>query len=96
MPQVVLTQRAIRDLQRLEEFLRPKNPAAAKRASETIIKAAQMLGSYPHMGRPVQDMTEQYREWLINFGDSGYVARYHFDHVLVTILALRHQKEAGF
>ncbi|MDF2600648.1 MAG: hypothetical protein K0Q54_3471, partial [Methylobacterium brachiatum] len=29
-------------------------------------------------------------------GDSGYVARYRVDDDVVTILAVRHQKEAGF
>lgn len=48
------------------------------------------------MGRLVEDLPEQYREWLIDFGDSGYVARYRIDDAAVTILAVRHQKEAGF
>jgi plasmid stabilization system protein ParE len=33
---------------------------------------------------------------MIDFGDSGYVARYHFDGEVVTILAVRHQKEVGY
>ena len=48
------------------------------------------------MGRLVEDLTEQYRERVIAFGDSGYVARYRIDGDVVTILAIRHQKEAGF
>jgi len=44
----------------------------------------------------VDDLPEEFREWLIDFGDSGYVARYHIDGDAVTILAIRHQKEAGF
>ncbi len=95
MPQVIYAPGAIRDLQRLREFLRPKNPAAAKRAGETIIKAMTVLGHQPQIGRPVADMPEDYREWLIDFGDSGYVARYRFDGETVTILAVRHQKEVG-
>ncbi len=27
-------------------------------------------------------MPPEYREWLIDFGDSGYVARYRFDRSL--------------
>lgn len=96
MPQVIYASGAIRDLQRLREFLRPKNPAAAKRAGETIIKAVKVLGHQPQIGRPVADMPEDYREWLIDFGDSGYVARYRFDGEIVTILAVRHQKEVGY
>lgn len=96
MPQVIYAPGAIRDLQRLREFLRPKNPVAAKRAAETIIKAVQALGRQPQIGRPVEDMPEDYREWPINFGDSGYVARYRFDAEAVIILAVRHQKEVGY
>lgn len=96
VPQVRYAPGAVRDLQRLREFLRPKNPAAAKRAGETIIKAVQVLGLQPQIGRPVQDMPETYREWPIDFGDSGYVARYRFDGEVVTIVAIRHQKEVGY
>ena len=96
MPQVVFAPSAVRDLQRLREFLQPKNPLAAKRAGEAIVKAVQVLGLQPQMGRPVEDLAVEYREWLIDFGDSGYVARYRYDAGSVVILALRHQKEAGF
>lgn len=96
MPQVIYATGATRDLQRLREFLRSKNPVAAKRAAETIMKAVQVLGLQPQIGRPVEDMAEDYREWPIDFGDSGYVARYRFDGEAVTILAVRHQKEVGY
>nr|WP_256262626.1 type II toxin-antitoxin system RelE/ParE family toxin [Pseudomonas gingeri] len=32
---------------------------------------------------------------MIDFGDSGYVARYRIDLDTVTVLTVRHQKEAG-
>lgn len=96
MPQVKYAPAAIRDLQRLREFLRPKNPVAAKRAAETIMHAMHVLGQQPQIGRPVEDMSNEYREWLIDFGDNGYVARYRFDGDAVTILAVRHQKEVGY
>jgi len=96
MPQVIYTSSAICDLQRLREFLRPKNPLAAKRAGDSILKAIDVLGQQPQIGRLVEDMPDEYREWLIDFGDSGYVARYRFDGETVTILAVRHQKEVGY
>lgn len=96
MPQVIFSPAAIRDLERLREFLRPKNPSAAKRAGETILKSMRALGANPRMGRLVEDLPEQYREWLVDFGDSGYVARYRIDGDALTILAVRHQREAGF
>ena len=41
-------------------------------------------------------MDIEYRELLIDFGDSGYVALYCYEGDLVTALPLRHQKEAGY
>ena len=96
MPQVIYAPGAILDLQRLRKFLRPKNPAAAKRAGESIINEVKVLGHQPQIGRPVADMPEDYREWPIDFGDNGYVARYRFDGKTVTNLAMRHQKDAGW
>ena len=96
MPQVRFAPPAIRDLERLREFLRPKSPIAAKKAGEVIVKAMQLLGLQPQLGRPIEDMPEEFREWVIDFGDSGYVARYRIDSDAVTLLAVRHQKEVGF
>ncbi len=83
-------------MQRLREFLHHKSPAAAKRAGETILKSLQILKNQSHIGRPIEEMPEEYREWVIAFGDAGYVARYRIDADAVTILAIRHQKEAGY
>ena len=93
MPQVIYAAGAIRDLQRLQEFLRTKNPVAAKRAARAILKAVQVLGVQPQIGRLIENMPVEYREWLIDFGASGYVARYHFEGEHVIVLAVRHQKE---
>ena len=93
MPQVRFASAALRDLEKLREFLRPKNPAAAKRAALTITKAVRVLGQHPQIGRPAEEMEPMYRELLIDFGDSGYIALYRYEGNLVTVLALRHQKE---
>ncbi|QUS37400.1 type II toxin-antitoxin system RelE/ParE family toxin [Falsirhodobacter algicola] len=95
MPQVIYAPAAIRDLQRLRAFLRTKNPDAARRAGDAIRQGVAILGTHPRLGRMLDDLPEQFREWLIDFGDSGYVARYRIDAETVTILAIRHQKEAG-
>jgi len=95
MPQVKFAPAALRDLERLREFLRPKNPAAAKRAAVAITKAVQALGQHPQIGRPADDMEPEYRELLVDFGDSGYVVLYRYESDLVTVLALQHQKEVG-
>lgn len=95
MPRVIYAPAAVRDLQRLRDFLRSKNPDAARRAGDAIRQGVTILGTHPRLGRMLNDLPEQYREWLIDFGDSGYVARYRIDAETVTILAVRHQKEAG-
>ena len=96
MPRVIFAPAAVRDLERLHEFLRARNPAAAERAAKAIIQSAQALGGLPRIGRPIDDLPEEYRDWLIEFGDSGHVARYRIDGDTAVVLAIRHQREAGF
>lgn len=96
MPQVVFAPSALRDLERLRAFLRPKDPEASKRAGMAIVQGVRNLGTYPRMGRLIDDMPGLFREWPIAFGQSGYIARYRIDGERIVILAVRHQKEAGF
>ncbi|GHU28562.1 plasmid stabilization protein [Betaproteobacteria bacterium] len=96
MPRLKMSPVALRDIQRLYRFLTRKNADAAKRAAKAIRQGVKILERQPEMGRPVEDMPEAFREWLIDFGESGYVTRYHYDGgEFVTVLAIRHQKEAG-
>ncbi|MBU1663903.1 MAG: type II toxin-antitoxin system RelE/ParE family toxin [Gammaproteobacteria bacterium] len=96
MPQVRFLPAALRDLERLCKFLRPKNPAAAKRAAVAITKTVQMLGQPPQIGRSSEEIGLEYRELPVSFGDSGYVVRFRHENDLVTVLALRHQREVGY
>jgi plasmid stabilization system protein ParE len=96
MPQVRIAPAALRDLERLREFLGTKNPSAAKRAAAAIMKSIQLLGLQPQIGRPIEDMNAEFRELPIEFGDTGYIASYHYAGDTVTVLAIRHQKEAGY
>ena len=56
----------------------------------------QILEEHPQIGRPADDMEPEYRELVISFGQSGYVALYRFEGEIVVILAIRHQMEAGY
>jgi len=96
MPHIVFAPAAIRDMRRLRDFLRHKDADAARRAGEAIRQGVRMLGTYPCMGRLVDELPEHYREWPIDFGNSGYVALCRIDDDMATILAVRHQKEAGY
>ncbi len=95
MPRLIWTPLALIDLQRLYRFLAPKNPDAARRAVKALRAGVKILAHQPGIGRPVEDMDPEFREWLIDFGDSGYAILYRFDGGMVAILAVRHQKEAG-
>jgi plasmid stabilization system protein ParE len=96
VPHLIWAPGAVVDVQRLYRFLLPKNADAARRAVKAIRGGVTILARQPRIGRPVEDMPPEFRDWLIDFGDSGYVARYRIDNDMVTILAVRHQKEAGF
>ena len=51
--------------------LAQKNAEAARQAVKTIRESVQILALQPGIGRPAQDMEPEYREWLIDFGQSG-------------------------
>ena len=95
MPQLIWSPQALRDVQRLYRFLASKNLESAKRAVTAIRQGVNVLSLQPGMGRPVEDMENEFRDWIIDFGDGGYVARYRIDGQQVIILAVRHRKEAG-
>ena len=96
MPRLIWTPSALLDVQRLYRFLVVKNPDAATRAVKAIRQGVKVLEQQPKVGRPVEDMDNEYRDWIIDFGDSGYVARYRVDPQFVSVLAVRHPKEVGF
>ena len=96
MPRLIWSEPALRDVQRLYRFLAGKNANAASRAIKTIRTGVNVLAQHPEIGFPVEDMEPEYREWLIDFGDSGYIALYRFDGETALIVAIRHQLEAGY
>ena len=96
MPRLIWSPPALRDVQRLYRFLAEKSPAAGQRAVKAIREGVKVLAHQPGVGRPVEDMDPEFREWLIDFGDSGYVALYHWSGQTAVMLAVRHQREAGY
>jgi plasmid stabilization system protein ParE len=96
MPRLTWTPQALSDVQRLHRFLASKNIDAAQRAVQAIRQGVKVLALQPSMGRPIEDLPIEFREWLIDFGNSGYMARYRLDADLIVVLAVRHQRETGF
>ena len=96
MPRLIWSPAALRDIQRLHRFLAPENPAAASRAVRAIREGMRIVTAQPGIGRPADRMDPEYREWLIGFGDSGYVVLYRLEADVAVVLAVRHQREAGY
>lgn len=96
MSRLIWTPSTLADVQQLYRILAPKDEAAARRAMAAIRSGVKILSYQPEAGRPADNIDPVFREWLIDFGSSGYIALYRFDGETATILALRHQKEAGY
>ena len=69
---------------------------AAQRAVKAIRHGVKTLGKQPEIGRPVDELPPEFREWVIEFRQGAYVALYHYDGKQVVILAVRHGREAGY
>lgn len=96
MPRVIVTEEAVRGLERCRQFLTAKSQQAARRAGQAIERQLALLESAPDIGRPLPDLPEL-RELIISFGDSGYVTLYRYEPAAdaVYVLTFRHQKEAS-
>ena len=96
MPRLSWSQPALLDVARLHAFLTPKSRDAAKRAVKAIRQGVKALGKHPEVGRPIEELPLEFREWVIEFGSGAYVALNHYDGKQIVILAVRHGREAGY
>lgn len=83
------------DLERLSDFLLAADALAAAETVDLIAEAVGLLSRHPLIGRPVE---WGLRELVISRGRTGYVALYSVEdeHNAVLVLAIRHQREAGY
>ena len=95
MAAISYARRASSDLIRLIDFLAESDPPAAAETADLIASAIDALQRHPLIGRPVES---SHRELVISRGRSGYIALYRYDEVHddVLVLAIRHQREAGY
>ena len=96
MSRVRWSQPALLDVARLYGFLAPKSRDAAKRAIKAIRRGVKALGKHPEIGRPVEELPLEFREWVIDFGHGAHITLYHYDGKQIVILAVRHGREAGY
>lgn len=96
--EVRFTDEARADLLRLHEFLAERNLDAAERALNTIERAMVLLEEFPWSCRRSTAVEgARFRELVISFGATGYVALFEIeDGDVVTVLAVRHQRESDF
>lgn len=83
---------ASRDVARLRDFLKSKNPLAAQRAAKRILEGVMILQENSGAGTPVDDLLD-YRDLKLSFGSGEYIIRYRGDAQRVLIVRVRHSKE---
>jgi plasmid stabilization system protein ParE len=95
MAQVIYSDEALADFERMIEFLLKTSPEAAIQTLMTIRSAVSILEAHPLIGRRIDD---HIRELVISQRATGYVALYRFDAAfdVIRILRIRHQREAGY
>lgn len=96
MPRLKWSQATLQDVALLHDFLAPKSRDAAKRAIKAIRQGIKALAKHPQIGRPIEEMPPEFREWVIQFGSGAYIALYRYDGKEIVILAVRHGREAGY
>lgn len=80
----------MRDIARHYDSLAPKNREAATRAIRTIRNGVKLLTAHPEIGRPVEELPPEFREWIVEFGQRAYVVLYYYDGNEVVLMAIRH------
>lgn len=95
MALIVYSSQAFRDFERIFYFIAADDALLPAIAVEAIREAIAILERHPFIGRPAE---EGLRELLISRGSTGYVALYRYIERsdIVLVLALRHQREAGY
>ena len=93
---VIWTEGALRDLARHYAFMAEEDAEFGLKAVEAVEAGTLLLERFPGAGRPAADLEPEQKELLIPFGTSGYVLLYEVEGEKVFILALRHQRQAGY
>jgi addiction module RelE/StbE family toxin len=95
LARIIFSQIALADLEKLTDFLIEVDPLAAAETVDLIEEAIGVLKRHPLIGRQVES---DLRELIISRGKTGYVAIYSYeaDQDAILILAIRHQREAGY
>lgn len=91
MKTITYTDEAIKDLQRLREFIARNNPVAASRVASNLVSRVKLLAEFPQIGTPVNQAPnpESIRDMFFD----KYVVRYSVHPDTVIILRIWHGLE---
>ena len=85
---------ATQDVARLRQFIKNKNPGAAKKAGQRILSAVNLQMKNPEAGMPCQDEgCESFKDLYAPFGRGGYTIRYRIEKHRVLITRVWHSRE---
>lgn len=91
------TEGAREDLTRFFAFLAERDLQAAQQGRKALAESINLLQQFPFTCRKAMPGNPLLREMVISFGSSGYVALFEIeDNDVVTILAVRHQREDDY
>ena len=91
------TDEANDDLKRLYAILLELDIQSAECALQSIANAMDLLKTFPFTCRKTRFENPFLRELIIPFGNNGYVALFEIEeNSMVTIFALRHQREDDY
>jgi len=66
---------------------------SAKRSAEAIRKSLKAIEQAPELGRLSKEMDHEWRQWLVDFGSSGYFVLYRYSGDEVLIALVKHQRK---
>lgn len=96
MPRVIWSPSAAASFKQIHSFLKKHDPQAANKAASIIRSHVRTLLQHPFAGRPASDPQTGEREYIIPFGDSGYILLYSIVYQGILVRAIRHQKQAFY
>lgn len=94
---IIFSDGSLADLEKIFDFNTARDVASALDHIDKIQSAVLVLEAHPEIGRRVSPCSPL-RELVISRGQGGYIALYEYSpgENQIRILAVRHQREAGY
>ena len=92
MPRLAWLPEALRDIERLYDFLSQKDASAARNAALCIQAAARQIEQFPEIGKPLESPHGR-REVFAAFGAGAYVQRYRLTDDGPVVIRVWHSHE---